>query len=222
MAFTNILQSIGVVEKDEPQTKQTKKTEASNLTPPQRNPGTPGQPLTVADVQGIGEPQPAGFNSEQLVAHLEASIQANPDFLPAAKFLAAVDDIKGVIAEEGLRFRTAQATTKIASDVLITSLQAHDASLQYEARQFEQGVVDPNIDSINGLTAHADQLQSQINELQQQITQLAAEKDQVNADIITSNASLDKAKDDFKATSAKVTQRYGDLAKKVSAYLGAA
>lgn len=213
MAFKSILQSIGVVEKDEPGIKDKPKVNASMPEAPRK--------ITVDDVRGIGEPQPSvPFSSETLEAHMEQEIQANPAFAPALIFLAAADAIKGVIAEEGLRFRTAQATTKIAPDVLILALQAHDESLQYEARMFEGAVVSPTVDRINLLTAKSGALQSQIDALQQQITELAAQKDQANAEIITSNSDLDKAKIDFKATQSKVGQRYSDLAKKVSQYLG--
>lgn len=204
MSIKKALQNLGIVEKET--------TEESKPAP---------KSLTVADVRSIGEPQTsAPFSNEQLEAHLEQSIAANPDFAPATTFLAALDAIRDVITEEGLRFRTAQATTKLSTPMLITALQAHDAALQYEARQFEQSVVDPGIANINNLTAQSGALQAQIDALQKQITELAAQKDTVNAEIITSGSDLDKAKIDFKATQTKVSQRYGDLARKVSQYLG--
>lgn len=208
MSFMKTLQSIGILEKDSQPAKQSQTEEAARL--------------TVADVRGIGEPQPTGFSDEQVEAHLEQSINANPDFAPAAKFLEQLTAIQGVIAEEGLRFRTAQATSKVDTGALITALQAHDATLQYEARQFEQAVVDSRTNQINTLVAQAGQLQSQIEELQKQIADLATQKDQVSAEVITQQDDLNRARHGFRATATKVGQRYTDLAKKVSAYLGAA
>jgi len=215
MALNDFLKRVGVLEDDGD--KQDKKE------PPRRNPPPDTTRPTVADVRSIGEPQPAvQFTSDTLEAYLEQSIQANIDFLPAANFLATLDAIKGVISEEGLRFRTAQATTKIDAGVLLTALQSHTAALQYEASQFEQSVVNTAIDAINTKTAQVGELQAQIDHLNQQLAELATQKDQLNADIITSNANLEKSKVDYTATQSRVAQRYSDLTKKVSQYLGAA
>lgn len=206
MSLKKALQNLGIVEKDEqPEQKLAPRS------------------VTVADVRSIGEPQePVPFSNEQLEAHLVQAIAENPDFAPAATFLATLDSIHDVIAEEGLRFRTAQATTKLSTPVLITSLQSHAAALEYEARQFEQSVVDPGVTKINTLTAQAGAISNQIDALQKQIAELTAQKDAVNAEIITQDSDLEKSKIDFKATQTKVSQRYNDLAKKVSQYLGGA
>lgn len=158
---------------------------------------------------------------EHVTAGIDTLIQQSPAYAPFASFASAMNDIRELIKDEPLRFKTAQATTKAPIPELIASARSYANVLVQQGEDFQKNFIAAAEQEIKNAEDTIPVLDQQIQELTQKLGDLSQQKSDLTASVILKRGNLEKAKVDFKSILSTLDAKYAEIATKVSNYLGA-
>jgi hypothetical protein len=186
---------------------------------------TPARSLPVGTVVdapvGNGNVIGSVLDVEGLEKQIDDLVQANPNFAPYLEFMKVADAIKGVISEEGLRYKTAQATTKVDAQVLVGGIKnACELVLTEREQDFEVNYCAVASADVTELGKQADALGIQIHDLTEQLGKVSDQRSALIKSASTKASDLAKAKIDFASVCKTIETRYQDVTSKVQQYLG--
>jgi chromosome segregation ATPase len=170
--------------------------------------------------QTVGSDTPV-LNVAGLTQRLDDLIKGAPGYAEFAKFDATLESLATVIADEGTRFKAAQATLKANASTLVTSLKTSTEVLAQETQNFEGSFVASAQAAIADLQQKSTEVTASIAETTKRLAELSDLRTQVGTQIIQKTSDLGRARIDFAAVTSTLTSHYSDLMAKVEQHLGA-
>ncbi len=192
----------------------------SAMAPVQKQVAATAAPASSVTQVPADASRPSVIDTKALETTLTGMIEQRPEFALYQKFAETAKSMEAAIADEGTRFKAAQAVLKVSSSDLIASIKAGVAVLGTEAENFNGSFVASAEAQI--LTAK-DQLAAVAQEtadLMKKLSELTDKKAEISASITNQTSDLGKAKIDFAAVSKTVGDRYVDLWQKIEQHLG--
>lgn len=162
----------------------------------------------------------SGIDTNAVEGQLDQLVQSNPSFATAATFISAAEALLPLLKDEGLCFKSAQATSKLDPSAVLESVNTFQSVIETEKQNFEAHFVGGQQATIDQVNAQAAGLDDQIKQLAEQLGQLNEQRQQLGASAAQQTASLGKSRIDFDMVVNKISTKYGDIAKKVQQHLG--
>jgi hypothetical protein len=213
MAFMKALKNLGIIEDDQPKTK-----EPSHV-PPKTQPISAATDPTEGQAP-MSDNTPSLLDMQAVEQGIDQAIQNSPAFKPVTTFLTVADSMKSVIGEEGTRLKAAAAASGVDVVTLNTAADSYADVLMAESKRFDEQFVAKAEESRSLLNDRATELQARIDGLTAELGQLSDQKNELRQQIRDADDGLEKAKIDFRSVVNKLADRYNEIANKIKQHVG--